>query len=57
MEEDVTRGAGLENLAVHGEMIEFSERDVSVTSHPTVQYDRAGFDQLPGRFSTMFGAL
>ena len=45
VEQEVARGAGLEDFAVCGEMVEFSERKISITDHVPVQTDCAGFDQ------------
>ena len=58
VEEDVTCGAGLEDIAVGGEVIEFSEREISVGDGLVVEKDLSGIDEFFGMAfpeSAMFG--
>lgn len=48
MKQEVARGAGLEDFAFGGEVIEFSEREAAIADDVAVEHDLALFKQLLG---------
>jgi hypothetical protein len=48
VEKQVARSAGLEDFAVGGEVVKFSEEEISVGDGLVVQQDLSGFDEFFG---------